>query len=171
MREPSVNRMRMPWFCADRAVDRVGVGEVVGGLDGAGGELRAGQGGELGAEVVHEAVGGFGCPPPRSRGGNSSCGRRWPSARGRCRAPAACWPARMLSQSSTAQSPSFSRTWLEPVPALSSPQIVAMPASSRLPKNFQPVGVSKQGTPSCSATRSAAPLVGIERAMPLRPAW
>jgi hypothetical protein len=50
--------------------------------------------------------------------------------------------ARMFSQSSTAQRPSFSRTWSEPVPALSSPQIVAMPASSRLPKNFQPVGVS-----------------------------
>ena len=50
--------------------------------------------------------------------------------------------ARMLSHSSTAQSPSFSRMWLEPVPELSSPQIVASPASSRLPKNFHPVGVS-----------------------------
>ena len=64
--------------------------------------------------------------------------------------------ARMLSQSSTAHSPSFSRTWSEPVPALSSPQIVAMPASSRLPKNFQPVGVSYMPMPSFSATRSAA---------------
>ena len=75
----------------------------------------------------------------------------------------------MLSQSSTAQSPSFSRTWLEPVPALSSPQIVARPASSRLPKNFQPVGVSKQAIPLASATRSAAAEVGIERATPARP--
>jgi len=45
-----------------------------------------------------------------------------------------------------------------------------MPASSRLPKNFQPVGVSKHGTPSAAATRSAAREVGIERAMPFRPA-
>jgi hypothetical protein len=75
----------------------------------------------------------------------------------------------MLSHISTAQSPSFSRTWDEPVPKLSSPQIVAFPASSRLPKNFQPVGVSKQGSPSFSATRSAAALVGMERAMPARP--
>jgi len=54
------------------------------------------------------------------------------------------WPraARMLSQSSTAQTPSFSRTWFEPVPALSSPHSVMRPASSRLPKYFQPVGVS-----------------------------
>ena len=78
--------------------------------------------------------------------------------------------ARMFSQSSTAQTPSFSRTWLEPVPALSSPQTVALPASSRLPKNFQPVGVSKLAMPILAATRSAAWLVGIERAMPARPA-
>jgi len=71
-----------------------------------------------------------------------------------------------LSQNSTAHRPSFSRTWSEPVPALSSPQIVASPASSKLPKNFQPVGVSWQGTPSAAATRSAARLVGIERAIP-----
>ena len=44
------------------------------------------------------------------------------------------------------------------------------PASSRLPKNFQPVGVSKHSTPSASATRSAAWLVGMERATPLMPA-
>jgi hypothetical protein len=41
-----------------------------------------------------------------------------------------------------------------------------MPASSRLPKNFQPVGVSWQAMPSRAATRSAARLVGIDRAMP-----
>jgi hypothetical protein len=42
-------------------------------------------------------------------------------------------------------------------------------ASSRLPKYFQPVGVSKQEMPSAAATRSAACEVGIERAMPLMP--
>ncbi len=62
----------------------------------------------------------------------------------------------MFSHKSTAQTPSFSRTWLLPVPALSSPQIVMRPASSRLPKNFQPVGVSKHGMPSFAATRSTA---------------
>jgi hypothetical protein len=76
----------------------------------------------------------------------------------------------MLSQNSTAQRPSFSRTWSEPVPKLSSPHRVMRPASSRLPKNFQPVGVSKQSTPSASATRSAAWLVGMERATPAMPA-
>ena len=40
------------------------------------------------------------------------------------------------------------------------------PASIRLPKNFQPVGVSKNCTPSFSATRSSAPLVGMLRATP-----
>ena len=49
--------------------------------------------------------------------------------------------ARMLSQNSTAQTPSFSRIWFEPVPKLSSPQRVAGPASSRLPKNFHPLGL------------------------------
>jgi hypothetical protein len=33
------------------------------------------------------------------------------------------------------------------------------PASSRLPKNFQPVGVSKHGMPSLAATRLTASLV------------
>ncbi len=75
----------------------------------------------------------------------------------------------MLSQNSTAHSPSFSRTWSLPVPALSSPQIVIWPLSSRLPKYFQPVGVSKQGMPSAAATRSSAALVGIERATPFNP--
>ena len=57
----------------------------------------------------------------------------------------------------------------DPAPALSSPQIVTLPASSRLPKNFQPVGVSYSATPSFSATLSAARLVGIERATPAMP--
>ena len=39
----------------------------------------------------------------------------------------------------------------------------------RLPKNFQPVGVSKSGRPKAAATRSTAPLVGIERATALSP--
>jgi len=38
-----------------------------------------------------------------------------------------------------------------------------------LPKNFHPVGVSNSGTQSLCATRSAAPLVGIERAIPTIP--
>ena len=75
----------------------------------------------------------------------------------------------MLSQNSTAHTPSFSRTWLELVPALSSPHSAIRPASSRLPKNFHPVGVSKQSMPSAAATRSTARLVGIERATPGSP--
>ena len=67
----------------------------------------------------------------------------------RSRPPARRAPARTLSQNSTAQTPSFSRTWSEPVPALSSPQSAIRPASSRLPKYFQPVGVSKHAMPSC----------------------
>mmetsp|Transcript_7056 Transcript_7056/g.25105 ORF Transcript_7056/g.25105 Transcript_7056/m.25105 type:complete len:316 (+) Transcript_7056:268-1215(+) len=39
----------------------------------------------------------------------------------------------------------------------------------RLPKYFQPVGVSNRGTPMASATRSSAPLVGMLRAHPPRP--
>ena len=38
----------------------------------------------------------------------------------------------------TAQIPSFSRMWSEPVPKDSSPQMERRPASIRLPKNFQP---------------------------------
>ena len=44
------------------------------------------------------------------------------------------------------------------------------PASMRLPKNFQPVGTSKKGKLCAAATRSNAPLVGIERATPCGPA-
>ena len=39
----------------------------------------------------------------------------------------------------------------------------------RLPKNFQPVGTSKKGKLCAAATRSNAPLVGIERATPCGP--
>jgi hypothetical protein len=74
--------------------------------------------------------------------------------------------ARMASHASTAHSPSFSRTWSAPVPNDSSPQMEHLSASIRLPKNFQPVGVSKNCRPSFSATRSRAPLVGIDRATP-----
>ena len=49
--------------------------------------------------------------------------------------------ARMLSHSNTTHSLSFLRTWSETVLALSSSQIVAMPASYSVSKNFQPVGV------------------------------
>ena len=50
-----------------------------------------------------------------------------PVLRGRSRRSAALRAARMFSHNSTAHSPSFSRTWSEPVPALSSPHSVAMP--------------------------------------------
>ena len=39
----------------------------------------------------------------------------------------------------TAQRPSFSRIWSDPVPNDSSPQIESRPASIRFPKNFHPV--------------------------------
>ena len=58
-----------------------------------------------------------------------------------------------------------------PVPKDSSPQMEHCPASMRLPKNFQPVGVSKKGSLSSSATRSSAPLVGMERATPCGREW
>ena len=77
--------------------------------------------------------------------------------------------ARMESHASTAHGPSFSRMWSEPVPKDSSPQMDRRPASMRLPKNFQPVGVSKHSTPILVATRSSAAAVGMERARPLRP--
>mmetsp|Transcript_2529 Transcript_2529/g.4754 ORF Transcript_2529/g.4754 Transcript_2529/m.4754 type:complete len:296 (+) Transcript_2529:147-1034(+) len=76
--------------------------------------------------------------------------------------------------------PSFSRTWSAPVPKDSSPQMngvycfvsgkyLGLPLSMRLPKNFQPVGVSKHSMPFFLATRSTAPEVGIDLAQPLRP--
>merc|ERR1719401_1342605 len=62
--------------------------------------------------------------------------------------------ARICSHASTAHMPSFSRTWSPPVPKDSSPQMkgvyvlpsgkAAVPESIRLPKNFQPVGTSKE---------------------------
>ena len=129
-----------------RAVDRIGVGEVVG-------RRRSTR-----VSALERSA--------RQRGRAARAGRpsgRWPrpastafvvvarivvaaearaSGRGRSLDRLAGRAARMLSQNSTAHRPSFSRTWSEPVPALSSPHSVAMPASSRLPKNFQPVGVS-----------------------------
>ena len=54
------------------------------------------------------------------------------------------WLATTESHARTAQSPSFSRMWSDPVPKLSSPQRDKRPASIRLPKNFHPVGTSKQ---------------------------
>mmetsp|Transcript_44837 Transcript_44837/g.124674 ORF Transcript_44837/g.124674 Transcript_44837/m.124674 type:complete len:239 (+) Transcript_44837:603-1319(+) len=76
--------------------------------------------------------------------------------------------------------PSFSRTWSAPVPKDSSPHMkgvycfvsgkyLGLPLSIRLPKNFQPVGVSKHSMPFFLATRSKAPEVGMERAHPFRP--
>mmetsp|Transcript_5427 Transcript_5427/g.9377 ORF Transcript_5427/g.9377 Transcript_5427/m.9377 type:complete len:242 (+) Transcript_5427:762-1487(+) len=77
--------------------------------------------------------------------------------------------AKMESHARTAKMPSFSRMWSPPVPKDSSPHTLHLSASMRLPKNFQPVGVSKKGRFSALATRSRAILVGIERATPLRP--
>merc|ERR1719220_2744341 len=88
--------------------------------------------------------------------------------------------ARICSHASTAHMPSFSRTWSAPVPKDSSPQMkgvytlvsgkyLGFPLSIRLPKNFQPVGVSKHSMPFFFATRSTAPEVGMERAQPLSP--
>lgn len=54
--------------------------------------------------------------------------------------------AKIDNQHRTAHTPSFSRMWDEPVPKLSSPQMERRPASMRLPKNFQPVGTSKNST-------------------------
>merc|ERR1719491_1155285 len=45
----------------------------------------------------------------------------------------------------------------------------SVPLSIRLPKNFQPVGTSKQGTPLALATMSNAPDVGMDRAQPFNP--
>ena len=44
-----------------------------------------------------------------------------------------------------------------------------VPDSIRLPKFFQPVGVTKQGMLYFLATRSTAPVVGKERAQPFTP--
>ena len=82
--------------------------------------------------------------------------------------------ARIDSQANTAQMPSFSRMWSEPVlfirkihhlerkginrlgnyPKLSSPHKDNRPASIRLPKYFQPVGTSKQVFFNLAATLS-----------------
>jgi len=73
----------------------------------------------------------------------------------------------------TAHMPSFSRMWLEPVPKDSSPQMngVYLGVSMRFPKNFQPVGVSKQGMFFALHTKSSAHEVGIERAAALSPPY
>mmetsp|Transcript_766 Transcript_766/g.1819 ORF Transcript_766/g.1819 Transcript_766/m.1819 type:complete len:218 (-) Transcript_766:907-1560(-) len=79
--------------------------------------------------------------------------------------------ARIWSHASTAHMPSFSRMWLLPVPKDSSPQMkgVYLAVSMRLPKNFQPVGVSKKGMFLALHTRSRAHDVGMLRATPLSP--
>lgn len=63
--------------------------------------------------------------------------------------------------------PSFSLTWYDPVPKDSYPQSEIKPSSIKLPKNFQPVGVSYNLTPNFCATLSTAPEVGILLATPL----
>merc|ERR1712137_646504 len=66
-----------------------------------------------------------------------------------------------------------------PVPKDSSPQMNGVyvglpgkydvPLSIKLPKNFHPVGTSKQGMSFLAATMSRAPDVGIDRAQPFKP--
>lgn len=82
------------------------------------------------------------------------------------------------------------RIWSEPVPKLSSPHNDKRPASIRLPKNFHPVGTSKNSLPIFEATLtknfqirfvfrhlvkiqylSMAPAVGIDLANPLTPVF
>lgn len=78
--------------------------------------------------------------------------------------------ARIVIQARTAQIPSFSLIWFEPVPKLSSPQRLIIPASIRFPKNFHPVGVSYNSfNYFLAATLSNAPEVGIDLAAPINP--
>ena len=42
--------------------------------------------------------------------------------------------------------------WSDPVPKLSSPHKDKRPASIKFPKNFQPVGTSKNSLPEAAAT-------------------
>ena len=78
--------------------------------------------------------------------------------------------ANICSQASTAHKPSFSLTWSDPVPKLSSPHKFIKPASIRFPKNFQPVGVSNKFLiPFYWETLSNAPDVGIDLAIPNNP--
>ena len=63
-----------------------------------------------------------------------------------------CRAAMIDIHASTAHNPSFSLIWSLPVPKLSSPQRESREASMRFPKNFQPVGTSKNSNPSASAT-------------------
>mmetsp|Transcript_32448 Transcript_32448/g.45225 ORF Transcript_32448/g.45225 Transcript_32448/m.45225 type:complete len:227 (-) Transcript_32448:268-948(-) len=75
----------------------------------------------------------------------------------------------MDSHAKTAHTPSFSRIWSEPVPKDSSPQIESSFASMRFPKYFHPVGTSWSLIFFSFATKSTAPLVGMERAQPFKP--
>ena len=97
---------------------------------------------------------------------NSSCAHRFANARPGCRQRICLRTARMLSQSSTAQSPSFSRTWSEPVPKLSSPQRVPGRHPAGCQRISTPSAFQRSGTPMACATRSAAAEVGIDRAIP-----
>ena len=57
MREPSVNRMRMPCWVESEFVDRVAIGEIIGRFDFQRAKALAGQGGEFSAQGVHQRVG------------------------------------------------------------------------------------------------------------------
>lgn len=74
-----------------------------------------------------------------------------------------------MNHAKTAQIPSFSLMWLDPVPKLSSPHKLISPASIKLPKNFHPVGVSNNYKLFLIVTLSNAPDVGIDLAAPNNP--
>ena len=107
------NTMRTPCARRHRAVDRIGVGEVV-GSDRDGQRRRAlvpGSVRQLRAQRLHQRGRRRRCRPPRSRGArrySRPYRRQWSRtiASDRLRRRT----ARMLSQNSTAQRPSFSRT-------------------------------------------------------------
>ncbi len=111
---------------AHRFVDRIVIGEVIGMRDLEALDRSAGK--RWRAWRADRPSACWRRPYRRlhNRGANNSCGRRSPNARARSPGRSTLRTARILSQSSTAQRPSFSRTWLEPVPELSSPQIVAI---------------------------------------------
>jgi len=61
----------------------------------------------------------------------------------------------MIDLPMTAQRPSFSRIWSDPVPNDSSPQIERRPASMRFPKNFQPVPNQQGLIIACPSIRTS----------------
>ena len=153
----------------DRAVDRIVVGEVVGGGDLEAGELGAGEGGELGAQAVHQRVGGGGVDPLVVVAGvvvaavflpvrlDDLLGRllaRGEDVEPEQHRPEAVLLADMVGAGAGALlAADGGHAGVEQV----AEELPAGRASRSMPM------------PSFSATRSAAALVGMERAMPARP--